>query len=98
MVCWYQQALRGAFFEKTETLVEFKRIQAMADAIPMVVPANTVAFRKGRQHRLGRLPRPLHCRSDDSKQRAGYILLDMQLERTDRGCPRNDKIIRKRRD
>src|SRR5262249_5282526 len=32
MVRWYQQALRGTFFTKPGTLVEFKRIQAMADA------------------------------------------------------------------
>jgi len=47
LVRWYQQALRGVFFKRPETLVEFKRIQAMADAIARVVPANTVAFAKG---------------------------------------------------
>jgi beta-lactamase class A len=47
LVHWYQQALRGAFFKRPETLVEFKRIQAMADAIARVVPADTVAFAKG---------------------------------------------------
>ena len=47
MVRWYQQALRGAFFKKPETLVEFKRIQAMADAIIHVVPVDTVAYAKG---------------------------------------------------
>jgi beta-lactamase class A len=47
MVRWYQQALAGAFFKKPETLVEFKRIQAMADAIATVAPANTVTYAKG---------------------------------------------------
>ena len=32
-VSWYEQALRGAFFAKRETLTEFKRIQATADQI-----------------------------------------------------------------
>ena len=47
MVEWYQSALRGIFFAKPETLVEFKRIQAMADAIAQVVPPDTVAYAKG---------------------------------------------------
>ena len=47
MVRWYQQALRGAFFKKPETLLEFKRIQAMADAIVHVVPPDTIAYAKG---------------------------------------------------
>lgn len=47
MVRWYQQALRGAFFRKPETLLEFKRIQAMADAIVHVVPPDTIAYAKG---------------------------------------------------
>ena len=47
MVRWYQQALRGAFFRKPGTLVEFKRIQAMADAIVHVVPPDTIAYAKG---------------------------------------------------
>lgn len=47
MVQWYSRALRGDFFKDPATLVEFKRIQAMADAIPQVVPPNTVAYAKG---------------------------------------------------
>ena len=47
MVRWYQQALRGAFFEKPATLIEFKRIQGMAGLIAMVVPPDTVAYVKG---------------------------------------------------
>src|SRR3954471_13654590 len=38
MVAWYRQALAGRFFQKPATLVEFKRIQAMADALIHVVP------------------------------------------------------------
>ena len=47
MVNWYRQALGGAFFQKPGTLVEFKRIQAMADALIHVVPPHTVAYGKG---------------------------------------------------
>ncbi|MFC7399268.1 serine hydrolase [Chelatococcus sp. GCM10030263] len=47
MVRWYQQALAGTFFKKPQTLVEFKRIQAMADAIATVAPSNTVTYAKG---------------------------------------------------
>jgi beta-lactamase class A len=36
LVHWYRQALDGAFFQKPETLVEFKRIQAMADSLVKV--------------------------------------------------------------
>lgn len=47
MVSWYRQALAGAFFQKPGTLVEFKRIQAMADSLVHVVPADTPAYGKG---------------------------------------------------
>ncbi|MDI1286073.1 MAG: serine hydrolase [Reyranella sp.] len=47
MVRWYRQALRGTCFKKPETLLEFKRIQAMADAIVHVVPPDTIAYAKG---------------------------------------------------
>lgn len=47
MVRWYRRALKGEFFEKPETLTEFKRIQAMADAIALVVPPDTAAYAKG---------------------------------------------------
>jgi beta-lactamase class A len=47
LVHWYRQALDGAFFQKPETLVEFKRIQAMGDALVKVVPPETVAYGKG---------------------------------------------------
>jgi beta-lactamase class A len=47
MVSWYRQALSGAFFTEAATLVEFKRIQSMADSIVHVVPADTAAYAKG---------------------------------------------------
>jgi beta-lactamase class A len=47
LVAYYKRALAGEFFRKKETLTEFKRIQAMADAIPLVVPADTAAYAKG---------------------------------------------------
>ncbi len=46
-VSYYKRALAGSFFQKKETLIEFKRIQAMADAIAIVVPADTPAYLKG---------------------------------------------------
>jgi beta-lactamase class A len=47
MLAWYFAALSGKFFTKPETVVEFKRIQAMADALPKVVPRDTAAYGKG---------------------------------------------------
>ena len=46
-VGYYKRALTGAYFTKKETLVEFKRILAMADAIALLVPADTPAYMKG---------------------------------------------------
>ena len=46
-VAYYKRALAGAYFARKETLVEFKRILAMADAIALVVPADTPAYLKG---------------------------------------------------
>jgi beta-lactamase class A len=46
-VSYYKRALAGEFFAKKETLVEFKRIQTMADAIALVVPQDTPAYLKG---------------------------------------------------
>ncbi len=46
-VAYYKRALAGDFFGNKRTLTEFKRIQAMADAIALVVPPDTVAFLKG---------------------------------------------------
>jgi hypothetical protein len=52
-VSWYEQALRGVFFAKRETLIEFKRIQAMSIQIAQAVPPDTPAYAKG-----GELPWP----------------------------------------
>ena len=46
-VSWYEQALQGRFFTHPETLVEFKRIQAMSVQIPETVPPDTPAYAKG---------------------------------------------------
>lgn len=46
-VSWYEQALQGRFFTRPETLVEFKRIQAMSVQIPQAVPPDTPAYAKG---------------------------------------------------
>ena len=43
----YEQALAGRYFKKPETLTEFKRIQAMAAVLPLIVPADTPAYAKG---------------------------------------------------
>jgi beta-lactamase class A len=47
MVNWYFVALAGKFFKKPETLLEFRRIQAMADSLVHVVPPDTMAYGKG---------------------------------------------------
>ena len=47
MVRWYRTCLKPAFFAKPETFVEFKRIQAMADSLALVVPPDTPAYGKG---------------------------------------------------
>src|SRR5262249_35399063 len=46
-VPYYKRALAGEFFVRKETLREFKRIQAMADAIALVIPPDTPAYLKG---------------------------------------------------
>lgn len=46
-VRFYERALEGRYFREASSLTEFKRIQAMANAISLVVPANTAAFAKG---------------------------------------------------
>src|SRR5690606_23978899 len=37
MTDWYRHVLAGKYFDKPETLAEFKRISAMAGAIPQTV-------------------------------------------------------------
>jgi beta-lactamase class A len=46
-VSYYTRALKGQFFKKAATLTEFKRIQAMANAIALVVPPDLAAYAKG---------------------------------------------------
>lgn len=47
MAQWYQHVLSGKLFKKPETLKEFKRISAMADAIPAILPEDTMGYGKG---------------------------------------------------
>ncbi|MGU3492954.1 serine hydrolase [Xanthobacteraceae bacterium A53D] len=47
LVLWYQKALTGAFFAKPATLVEFKRILSIADALPAIVPEGLASYGKG---------------------------------------------------
>ena len=47
MVRWYRDALASKFFAKPDTLREFKRISAMADALSLVVPDGIAAWGKG---------------------------------------------------
>jgi beta-lactamase class A len=47
MVHWYRDALSGRFFARPDTLREFRRIQAMADALSQVVPDGIASYGKG---------------------------------------------------
>jgi len=47
LVSYYRRALSGDFFSQPQTLTEFKRILAMADAITWVVPPDIAAYAKG---------------------------------------------------
>ncbi|MBY4897207.1 serine hydrolase [Cupriavidus sp. AU9028] len=47
LVSWYRQVLSGKFFSNAGTLREFKRISAMANAMALVPPEDTVAYGKG---------------------------------------------------
>lgn len=47
MTRWYELVLAGRLFSKPETLAEFKRISAMADAMPAIAPQDTMAYGKG---------------------------------------------------
>ncbi len=47
MTQWYRYVLSGKLFKKPETLKEFKRISAMADAIPATLPDDTMGYGKG---------------------------------------------------
>lgn len=48
MVSYYRRALRGAFFQNTETLNEFRRILSLGDVIWLIpLPLGVGAFAKG---------------------------------------------------
>ncbi len=47
MVRWYEGALAGRWFAKADTLREFRRIQAMANALALVMPPGLAAYGKG---------------------------------------------------
>lgn len=47
LVAWYDYVLSGQLFAKPETLATFKRIHAMATAMPEIAPPNVIAYGKG---------------------------------------------------
>jgi beta-lactamase class A len=47
LVSYYSKTLAGGFFSQAATLTEFRRIQAMADAIARIVPPGIAAYAKG---------------------------------------------------
>lgn len=47
LVQWYRDSLAGRFFRTPQSLLEYQRIHAMADALWMTLPATTPAFGKG---------------------------------------------------
>ncbi|MGV2979610.1 serine hydrolase [Camelimonas sp. ID_303_24] len=47
LVNWHRAAMTGRFFEKPETFLQYRRIMAMADALPQVVPPDIMAWGKG---------------------------------------------------
>ena len=71
-VSWYEQALRGEFFTKPETLTEFKRIQAMSEQIAKAVPPDTPAYAKGGELAVARgLQHQELRRADAGRRRRG---------------------------
>ncbi|MFC3639243.1 serine hydrolase [Camelimonas fluminis] len=47
LVNWHRAAMTGRFFEKPETFLQYRRIMAMADALPQVTPPDALAWGKG---------------------------------------------------
>lgn len=47
LVAWHRAALAGQHFSRPETLVTYKRIMAMADALAVAVPPDMAAWGKG---------------------------------------------------
>lgn len=69
-VAWYEQALQGTVFTKSETLREFKRIQAESVQIPLAVPSDTPSYAKG-----GELPTTLEFPLN-AKSFAGQMVVE----------------------
>ncbi|MBR0680709.1 serine hydrolase [Roseomonas eburnea] len=44
---WYERVLAGQVFGEASSLAEFKRISAMADAMPRIAPPDVIAYGKG---------------------------------------------------
>lgn len=83
-VTYYKRALSDEFFQKKETLTEFKRILAMADSICRRGSVGHAGLSQRRQHRLERLSLHGHCRTDDCPEHTGDVLPESQLDRTRR--------------
>ena len=47
LVAWYRMALSERVFKTPEMRTEFRRIQAMANAIAVAIPPDTIAYAKG---------------------------------------------------
>ena len=47
MVHWYRKTLSPGFFDRASTAVEYRRIHAMANALPLVVPPGLASYGKG---------------------------------------------------
>lgn len=47
LAAWYRLVLSGGLFARPESLAEFRRISAMATALPEVVPPHVAAYGKG---------------------------------------------------
>ena len=82
-VSWYEQALQGRFFTRPETLVEFKRIQAMSVQIPGDRAAGYARLCQGRGIPLVRrsTPRASLGRWWLAAAHAGDLLLYRELGR-----------------
>ena len=79
-VTYYKRALTGGYFQKPETLTEFKRIQAMADAIARGGARRYGRLHEGRLDRLERLSLPRRRRADDRARHARHIRAAVQLD------------------
>ena len=94
MVSWYRQSLRSGYFKTRAMTDEFARIQAMATALPQVVPPYIVAYGKG-----GSIDwQNFHCLSLPGDMVVGtharHVLLHDQLERAGQRRARHDEAVR----